>query len=67
MAFNVSSTLPLILSVMDSPVVSTRSNYGRQQSRSADGAGWRDEYGTGGHNVLCESGLTAEVTLSVKS
>lgn len=65
------STLPLMLSVMDSPVVSARLKNGRQQESA--GAGMmrvgvgRGEYRDGGHDVLCESGLTAEVTLSVRS
>ena len=54
----------------DSPVVSARMKNRRQQERV--GAGMMrvgvgsDEHGDGGHDVLCESGLTAEVTLSVR-
>ena len=53
-------------SVMDSLVVSTQSNYEQQQAGSGVGAGWRAEHGTGEHDVLCDSGLTAEATFSVK-
>ena len=65
------STLPLRLSVIDSPVVSARLKNRHQQERVGAGmmrAGvGRDEHGDGGHDVLCESGLTAEATLSVRS
>jgi len=56
---------------MDSLVVSARLKNRRQQEKV--GAGMtrvgvgRDKHEDGGHDVLCESGLTAEVTLSVRS
>lgn len=52
---------------MDSPVVSARLKDRRQQENDDAGWSWEDEHGDRGHDVLCESGLTAEVTLSVRS